>query len=279
MKIVRNQTFTGERALFQANDLQIVNSVFEDGESPLKHSKDLILTDCAFRWKYPLWYSRDIRLRNVSFLDTARAGIWYTEQLQAESCEIAAPKAFRRCADLRFSGVSFPNAAETLWNCRNVELRDVSVTGDYFGMNCRDVAADGLEINGNYCFDGAKNLEIRNARLISKDAFWNCENVTVSDSFISGEYFGWNSNHMTLINCTVESLQGFCFIQNLTLKNCTLPNTTLAFEYSTVDAEISGSIDSVKNPLSGVIRARSIGELILDPSQIDPQNVRVICEE
>ncbi|MCH5348956.1 MAG: DUF3737 family protein, partial [Oscillospiraceae bacterium] len=29
--------FTGERALFQAEDMKIYDSIFDDGESPLKH--------------------------------------------------------------------------------------------------------------------------------------------------------------------------------------------------------------------------------------------------
>lgn len=111
---------------------------------------------------------------------------------------------------------------------------------------------------GNYPFDGAKNIEIHNAKMLSKDAFWNSENVTIYDSFISGEYLGWNAKNLTLINCTVESLQGMCYIENLVMKNCKLINTTLAFEYSKVDVEINGNIDSVMNPSAGVIREAAI---------------------
>lgn len=57
-----------------------------------------------------------------------------------------------------------------------------------------------------------------------------------------------------------------CYIENLVMKNCKLVNTTLAFEYSTVDVEIQGGIDSVINPTSGVIRADSIETLIMEPS-------------
>lgn len=39
------------------------------------------------------------------------------------------------------------------------------------------------------------------------------------------------------------------------MKNCRLLNTTLAFEYSTVEAEIVGKIDSVLNPSKGTIIA------------------------
>ena len=126
-------------------------------------------------------------------------------------------------------------------------------------------------------FDGVKNMEIRNARMLSKDAFWNTENVTVYDSFISGEYLGWNAKNLTLINCTIESLQGMCCIDNLVMKNCKLLNTTLAFEYSTVDAEITGKIDSVMNPSGGVIRADRIDELIIEKDKVDPEKTRIIC--
>ena len=105
--------------------------------------------------------------------------------------------------------------------------------------------------------------------MLSKDAFWNSENVTVYDSFISGEYLGWNAKNLTLINCTIESNQGMCYIDNLVMKNCRLLNTTLAFEYSTVDAEIQNTIDSVLNPSGGSIRAEGIRELILEDDKVD----------
>ena len=45
-----------------------------------------------------------------------------------------------------------------------------------------------------------------------------------------------------------------------------MENTDLSFEYSDVEAEIIGHIDSVKNPHSGNIVADSIGEIILEDS-------------
>ena len=45
-----------------------------------------------------------------------------------------------------------------------------------------------------------------------------------------------------ILNCTIESLQGMCYIDNLVMKNCKLLNTTLAFEYSTIDVEITDGI-------------------------------------
>ena len=120
---------------------------------------------------------------------------------------------------------------------------------------------------------------MRNSKLLSKDAFWNCENITVYDSTIIGEYLGWNSKNITFINCTIESLQGLCYMENVKLVNCKLMNTSLAFEYcSNIDAEINSHIDSIKNPISGVIRAQSIGEIILEESKINPVETKIVAE-
>ena len=137
---------------------------------------------------------------------------------------------------------------------------------------------DHFELVGNYSFDGVCNMEIHNARMLSKDAFWNTDHVTVYDSFISGEYLGWNAKNLTLVNCTIESLQGMCYIDNLVMKNCKLINTTLAFEFSTVDAEITSNINSVMNPSGGTITADHIEELILEKDKVDPQKTKIICK-
>ncbi len=81
-----------------------------------------------------------------------------------------------------------------------------------------------------------------------------------------------------LVNCTVESLQGMCFMENLVLKNCKLPNTTLAFEYSdNISVDIKGSIESVKNPAGGLIRAESIGEIIMENENVDVTRTKIVC--
>ena len=129
----------------------------------------------------------------------------------------------------------------------------------------------------NYSFDGAKNVVIRNARMLTKDAFWNTENVTVYDSFISGEYLGWNAKNLTLVNCTIQSLQGMNYVEGLKLVNCKLVDTTLAFEYATVEAEVTSKIDSVLNPISGAIKTPAIGELILEQDFIDPAKTEIDC--
>lgn len=274
---IRQEILTGERALFQEKDLCIYDSVFRDGESPLKECENIELHHSLFQWKYPLWYSKHIYAKDCTWYNTARAGVWYTDHILVEDALIEAPKNFRRCQDLSLIRVTMSDAQETLWHCRDVKLDHVTASGDYFAMNCENLQVDNFTLAGNYSFDGVKNMEIHHAHMLSRDAFWNADQVTVYDSFISGEYLGWNARNLTLINCTVESLQGMCYIDNLVMKNCKLINTTLAFEYSTVDAEISGKIDSVMNPQSGTIRADAIDELILEKDKIDPPAVKIYC--
>ena len=276
---IRQQFLTGERALFHARDLNIYDTIFDGGESPLKESRNIELWGSMFRWKYPLWYCRNIKAHGCTWFEMARAGVWYTDDILVEDAVIEAPKNFRRCKGLTLRDVQFPNAAETLWSCRDVVMENVSAKGDYFAMNCEDMKIDRFTLVGNYSFDGAKNVEIRSARMLSKDSFWNSENVTVYDSFISGEYLGWNAKNLTLVNCTIESLQGLCYIDNLVMKNCKLINTTLAFEYSTVEADITSRIDSVLNPSGGTIKAESIGELTIEKDKVDPSKTVIICRD
>lgn len=221
---IRQEYLTGERALFQGANLKIYDSIFADGESPLKESHDIELEGCMFKWKYPFWYAKNITARNCTWFGMARAGVWYTDNITVEDAVIGAPKNFRRCRGVTLRNVNFSNAAETLWSCENVELDHVTAKGDYFAMNSRDMVLRDFKLVGNYSFDGVKNMEIHNARMLTKDAFWN-----------------------------------------------------IAFEYSTVDAEITGKIDSVMNPSGGVIRADRIDELILEKDKVDPSKTKIIC--
>ncbi len=277
MKEITQQILTGERALFDTHDAKISYCTFENGESPLKESSNLEVDNCLFKWKYPFWYTNNIKVTNSALFDMARAGIWYVKDFTMENTVVEAPKNFRRVDGLVLKNVNIPNAEETLWNCRNVKMNNVAARGDYFAMNSTDMEIDGLVLDGNYSFDGGRNIVVRNSKLLSKDAFWNADNITVYDSFISGEYLGWNSKNITLINCTIESLQGMCYIDNLTMKNCRLINTTLAFEYSQCDVEIAGKVESVFNPKGGTIKADTIGELIMDGRRVKIDQTKIDC--
>lgn len=277
MKEIKLTTLTGERALFGAKDVFVQDTVFCDGESPLKESSNIKLKNVMFRWKYPLWYVKNVQAEECTWFDMARAGVWYTEDVSIRETVVQAPKNFRRCKNLKLENVTFTNAEETLWHNSGVEMKNVTAKGNYFAMDSDHMKIDNLTLDGNYSFDGVKDVEISNSRLITKDAFWNSENVTARNCFITGEYLGWNSKNLTLIDCTIESLQGMCYCENLKMINCRLFNTTLAFEYSSVDADLTGRVEDVFNPASGVIRAEEIGTLIMEKDLIDPAKTEIVC--
>ena len=268
IKLIDGGIYEGERALFQTKDALIKNATFQNGESPLKESRNIEVTSTTFKRKYPLWYCDNAKVYDVTFEETAKSGIWYTNNSTFENCLVKAPKEFRRCDNVLVKNCEFLDAKETMWKCKNIKLHNVKVNGDYLLMNSENVEVENLNLEGNYFVDGGKNIVVKNSILHSKDAFWNCENVTVIDSTIIGEYFGWNSKNVTLINCHIESNQGFCYMENVKLINCTLKDTTLSFEYSTVDAEINSVIDSVKNPISGRIVCKGIKDLNTDDCDI-----------
>ena len=279
MEVISNKIFEGERALFTQNNLLIDSCTFQNGESPLKEGRNLIISNSTFSWKYPLWYCTNVKVNNSLFNQMARAGIWYTNDIRVSNTKFISPKMFRRCKGVIITNVTFEDGKETLWNCDDVKLTNVQSIGDYFGMNSSNIEINNFKLDGNYPFDGCKHILIENSILNSRDAFWNCDDVKVINCTIKGEYIGWNSSNIVFENCTIESLQGFCYMKNVVLRNCKLINTTLAFEYSTVDCEVNSTIDSVKNPSSGKIVSYGIKELIMEADRIDPSKTILITKK
>jgi hypothetical protein len=265
-QLIKDKFFEGERPLYASHNLRLENVKFYPGESALKESSNIEVYQCEFMCKYPLWHNDNSLIEDCLFTVYSRAAIWYSKNIRMINSRVDAPKMFREIDGLYLEKVNMPNAAETMWNCRNIKLRNVTAReGDYIFMNGLNIDIDGLHLQGNYSFQDAKNVVVRNSHLISKDAFWKTENVTVYDSAIVGEYLGWHSKNLHLINCKIGGTQPLCYAKDLVLENCEfMDDCDLSFEYSTVNAEITNHIVSVKNPMGGVIKAKSIGEIILD---------------
>lgn len=64
-------------------------------ESPLKECHQIEMENSMFQWKYPLWYSSDIEVKDSTWAEMARAGVWYTNNIHIENALIEAPKNFR----------------------------------------------------------------------------------------------------------------------------------------------------------------------------------------
>ncbi len=272
-KLISNTFFEGERPLFATHHLRLENVKFYPGESALKECTDIEAYRCEFMCKYPFWHNENVLIEDCLFTVYSRAAIWYSKNIRMLNTRVEAPKMFREIDGLYLENVKLPNAGETLWNCRDMKLRNVEARGgDYIFMNGKNIDIDGFYLQGNYSFQDAKNVVIRNARLDSKDAFWKTENVTVYDSEISGEYLGWHSKNLKLVNCKISGTQPLCYCTNLIMENCTLAeDCDLCFEYSTLNAVVNSPVVSIKNPTEGSIQCESVGEIIFDENCKKPE--------
>ena len=266
MKLIKNQEFGGERPLYCERNLRLEGVTVHAGESALKETADIEAAGCRFEGKYPFWCCDGFRISDCVFTEGARAALWYSRDCEMRDTLVEAPKMFREMDGARLRNVQLPNAAETFWDCRNVDLKDVRIEkGDYLFMHSSGIRIDNLQLLGNYSFQYCRDVEIRNSDLQTKDAFWETENVTVYDSVINGEYLGWYSRNLRLVRCRIGGTQPLCYAEGLVLEDCTFePDADLAFEYSGVEATILGAVTSIKNPRTGHIKAASCGEIIID---------------
>jgi len=271
-QLIKNQEFEGERPLYCAHGLRLEGVTIHAGESAIKEASDITAVGCRFEGKYPFWETDRFSIDHCEFTEGARAAIWYSRNAQMTHCQVDAPKMFREMDHLVIEHTQFSNALETLWHCRDVVLRDVTIDhGDYLFMHSQDIKIDGYKHQGNYAFQYCKNLEISNAVIHAKDSFWGSENIVVRDSIIVGEYLAWYSKNLRLINCTIGETQPLCYAEGLVLENCKfMPDADLAFEYSDVQADVRSHVASIKNPTTGRITVDSVGEIILDENRKAP---------
>lgn len=280
-QVISNTFFEGERPLFATDNLRLENVKFYPGESAIKQCNNVEAYKCEFLSKYPFWHNDNVLIEDCLFTMYSRAAIWYSKNIRMINTRVEAPKMFREVDGLYLENVQIPSAGETIWNCRNIKIRNVEAHGgDYIFMNGKNIDIENFYLQGNYSFQGTKNVVIRNAHLDTKDAFWETENVTVYDSQISGEFLGWHSKNLRLVNCKISGTQPLCYATDLIMENCTMDETCdLAFEYSTLNAEINSNVLSIKNPKGGTIKAKSISEIIIDKNCPNPGECKIIVDE
>lgn len=269
MKIIKDQTFDEERALYNLQDATVENCRFEgprDGESFLKEAANITVKDCYMDLRYPMWHVNGLMLSRCEMTKNCRAALWYVKGVKIEDCLLNGIKVLRECENIALTGGS-ADSPEMFWRCKNIMVSGGKITSEYAFLNSENIEIENLEFTGKYSFQYTKNVLIQNSRFQTKDAFWHSHNVTVKNSVLEGEYIGWYSDGLTLINCHIKGTQPFCYCKNLKLVNCTTEQCDLSFEYSDVNAEIKGEIESVKNPLHGKIVADRIGEIILRDSK------------
>ncbi len=267
-KTIEKQTLDEERALYALKNAKVVACTFAglaDGESALKECRGISVTDCNFSLRYPLWHARNFSVENCVMDEKARAALWYCRGGVISNSTLNGIKALRECRNIKVSNCKIISP-EFGWRCKGVDLDICTAESEYFMFESQNLKFNNVGFTGKYSFQYVKNATIENCNFTTKDAFWHSENVTVKNSTLKGEYLGWYSKNLTLINCVICGTQPLCYCKNLTLINCRTEGCDLAFEYSEVNADIKGTVLSVKNPLSGTIVADGYGDIIFSDS-------------
>lgn len=266
MKRIESVQFDEERALYNLKNTHVCDCIFAgpaDGESVLKEARDVVVENCSFSLRYPLWHVQGFHLHDSKMDEKARAAIWYATDGRITDSDLMGIKAVRECTNITLDNCTV-ESAEFGWKCDGISLTNSRIRSEYLFLDSKNITLDQVQMQGKYSFQYIDNLTIRNCELDTKDAFWHSKNVTVVDSIVKGEYLGWFSENLTLIGCRIIGTQPLCYCKGLKLVNCTMEGCDLAFEYSDVEATVDSHVDSVKNPRSGRIVVNSVGEVIME---------------
>ena len=277
MKRIESKTFDQERSLYALNDAEVFDCYFmgpADGESVLKEAKNVVVKNCSFSLRYPLWHNVSFRLLD-SYMDVlTRAPIWYAKDGFIDKCSIKGVKAVRECENILITDSDI-ESTEFGWKSKGITLLNTNIVGEYLFLDSKEIILKNVKMKGKYSFQYVDGLLIDNCNLDTKDAFWHSKNVTVRNSTIKGEYLAWFSENVTLINCKIIGTQPFCYCKGLKLVDCEMIDCDLSFEYSDVVGSIKGRVDSIKNPLNGTIIVDEVGEIIKE-NPVYPCNGKVI---
>ena len=266
MKIIQNQIFDEERAFYGSNGVKIVDCRFDgeaDGESAFKESENIEADKCFFNLRYPFWHDKNVVLNNSEMTSLCRAALWYSKNIRVSNTLMHGIKALRECEDVKLEKVDIIST-EFGWFSKNVKVESSSADGEYFLFKGEDIDFKDVNFKGKYSFQYVTNATFENCVFDTKDAFWHAKNVIVKNCVVKGEYLAWYSENITFENCIIYGTQPLCYCKNLKLVNCEMYDADLSFELSDVQAKITTSVISIKNPMAGEIHIPSVGEIIND---------------
>lgn len=264
--IIENKSFDGEREFYGCDGVTLKNCSFDgerDGESAFKESRNITLCNCYFNLRYPFWHDSTAVIKYCELTEFCRAAIWYSENIEIGNTKLHGIKALRECKNASIIDCDIVSP-EFGWSCEKVSIKNCKAQSEYFMLRSSELDFSDFELNGKYSFQYIENSVFDNCVFNTKDAFWHAKNVTVKNSIINGEYLAWYCENVTFINCKISGTQPLCYCKGLKLVDCTMENTDLAFEKSDVDATVNSDILSIKNPRSGKIVCKSVGEVIKD---------------
>ncbi len=266
MKVIENQTFDEERALYGSREILVRNCAFDgpaDGESAMKECGGVQVEHCFFNLRYPFWHDHGLQIRDSEMTQACRAALWYSDHIEITGSRLHGIKALRECSDasLRECEIISP---EFGWFVHGVRMEDCTAESEYFMMRSTGLHFRKVRMKGKYSFQYIEDAVFENCEFDTKDAFWHARNVVVKNSVVKGEYLAWYCENVTFENCRIIGTQPLCYCKGLKLVHCEMLDTDLAFERSEVEAEVTAPVLSIKNPLAGRITVPAVGEIIRD---------------
>lgn len=266
MKVIENQTFDMERALYGSKDVLVKDCVFDgpaDGESAFKECSGVQVEHCYFNLRYPFWHNNGLKIYDSEMTRLCRAALWYSHDITIADTRLHGIKALRECRNVTISGCHIISP-EFGWSVQGINMENSTVESEYFMMRSGNLDFTNVKMKGKYSFQYIENSVFENCVFDTKDAFWHAKNIIVKNSVIKGEYLAWYCDNVTFENCRIMGTQPLCYCKNLKLINCEMIDTDLAFERSDVQATITTPIISIKNPYNGRIIVPEVKEIIVD---------------
>ena len=266
MRMIQNQTFDAERALYGSNGILVKGYAFDgpaDGESACKECRDVQVEHSFFNLRYPFWHDHGLSIRDSEMTQACRAALWYSDHITIENTKLHGIKALRECSAVQMKGCDIVSP-EFGWSVQGLEMQDCTAESEYFLMRSRDLRFENLRMKGKYSFQYIEHAVFENCVLDTKDAFWHAKHVLVRNCVVKGEYLAWYCEDVTFENCRISGTQPLCYCKGLRLIDCEMRDADLAFERSEVDATLTAPVLSIKNPYAGCIRVPSAGEILLD---------------
>ena len=273
MQTICDQTFDEERALYGSRELVAERCRFDgpaDGESAFKESSGITARDCFFNLRYPFWHVKGLKIEGGEMTELCRAAIWYSHGVEITGTKMHGIKALRECGDVKIDKCDIVSP-EFGWSVSDLTVKDTGVESEYAFMRSDHLFFDHVKLKGKYSFQYISDSVFTNCEFDTKDAFWHAKNVVVKDSTINGEYLAWYCENVVFENCVIKGTQPLCYCKGLKLINCIMIDCDLSFEKSDVDAVVLSSVVSIKNPRSGKIVCKSVGEIISDDPEAKGQ--------
>ena len=154
MREIKNIVLDEERALYNIKDTVLDNITFDgpaDGESALKECDNIIVKNCYFNLRYPLWHVNKFELDNCEMTVNCRAAIWYCENAIINNSKLNGIKALREC--------------------NNINIKNTSIESFEFGWKTNNINIDNCSLIGEYLFFTVTFLACQKASLVSKLLF------------------------------------------------------------------------------------------------------------